>query len=136
MGARKVDRRREVFEKTSPDPISPVMDYQADSEIAGDRPRGQTRVYGLRKYPDKGRSRNLVIPDSLYDNLCIYAKHKKVRVKDEVRENGRVITPALIRSMTVSEAVCEALESSIPKMIVSRARPAADRPSAAEQAAE
>jgi hypothetical protein len=133
MGVRKIDRRREVYEKTSPDPVGVTTDLQASVE--GDRPGGQSRVLRLRTYPDKGRSRNLVIPDSLYDNLCIYAKNKKVRVKDEIRENGRVIRPALIRSMTVSEAACEALES-IPKLTVSKARPAADKPTTADQAAE
>jgi hypothetical protein len=109
------------------------MDNQPGAEMTGDK---KPRVMRLRTYPDKGRSRNLVIPDSLYDNLCIYAKQKKVRVREAVRENGRVITPELIRSMTVSEAACEALETAIPKLTVSPAKVVADKPAGGDQAAE
>lgn len=68
---------------------------------------------------EKGRSRNLVMPDSLYDLLCLYARKTKVKVREKGRE--------YVRSLTVSEAACKLLASSLPRLrIVEDDQPAAE----------
>jgi hypothetical protein len=62
---------------------------------------------------EKGHARNLVMPDSLYDRLCLYAQRTKVKV--EIRTGpGRKIER--LRSLTVSEAACVILERGLPKL--------------------
>jgi hypothetical protein len=96
-------------------------------ESRGDKPGRKARGQRYRT-DEKGRSRNLVIPDSLYDSLYLYARKTKVKVRDERRINGRVVEKALVRSLTVSEAACRALASFLPKKltIVEEDAPAPD----------
>ena len=59
---------------------------------------------------EKGRSRNLVIPDSLHDAAAIYAKKNKVRTTWKRTVNGiSVGEKEGTRSLTISEVVCDAL---------------------------
>ena len=64
---------------------------------------------------EKGRPRNLVIPDSLYDTLVLYATKTKVKVVDTTRTGQR---REHARSLTVSEAACKALASFLPKLSI------------------
>jgi hypothetical protein len=100
-------------------------DDQAGDESRGGKPR--RRSSARYRTDEPGRSRNLVIPDSLYDSLCLYARKTKVKVRDERRVNGR-LQPAHFRSMTVSEAVCKAIANLLPKdlVVIEKDRPAAD----------
>jgi hypothetical protein len=59
---------------------------------------------------EKGRSRNLVIPDSLYDPAFIFARRTKVKIILTRRVNGVVVGKKDgTRSLTVSEVVCDAI---------------------------
>jgi hypothetical protein len=72
--------------------------------------RGPTRarkVRGKSWMAEKGRSRNLVIPDSLYDELSVLA----IKTKITVGEGRR----AYSRSLTVSEVTCEAIAAYLVK---------------------
>lgn len=61
---------------------------------------------------EKGRSRNLVIPDRLYDAAFILARRTKTKTESVRRVWGKVVgTREGTRSLTVSELVCDALES-------------------------
>jgi hypothetical protein len=103
------------------------VDDQAAAESRGGKSGRRSRTQRYRA-DEKGRSRNLVIPDSLYDSLYLYARKTKVKVRDERRINGRVVEKELIRSMTVSEAACKAIASFLPKKltIIEEDAPAAD----------
>jgi hypothetical protein len=70
---------------------------------------------------EKGRSRNLVIPDELYDEMQLYALKMKV---PEVTKKGDPYK----RSLTVSEAWCKAARSFLAR----NTGPQADRPASAE----
>ena len=62
---------------------------------------------------ETGRSRNLVIPDSLYDRLCRYALRVETEVKPEkktVIDGVEKIIPPVYRSPNVSEAACIAID--------------------------
>jgi hypothetical protein len=97
------------------EPNGELVDDQAN-EGRGEQPsRKRTRRH---RTDEKGRSRNLVIPDSLYDTLCLYARRTKVKVREERRVNGIIVQKALVRSMTVSEAACKALASYLPKLSI------------------
>jgi hypothetical protein len=63
---------------------------------------------------EKGRGRNIKIPDGLYDQLCLYARRTKVRVvaKDKPGKERE-----WSRSMTVSEAVCKFIAAGLPKKL-------------------
>jgi hypothetical protein len=74
--------------------------------IGGRGARGR-RVRGKSWMGEKGRSRNLVIPDSLYDSLCMLA----IKTKITVGEGRR----AYARSLTVSEVACEAIAAYLVK---------------------
>jgi hypothetical protein len=112
---------------TLPKPDAELADDQADAESRGGKPGRRSRTQRYQA-GEKGRSRNLVIPDSLYDSLYLYARKNKVKVRDERRINGRIVEKALVRSMTVSEAACKAIASFLPKKltIVEEDSPAAD----------
>jgi hypothetical protein len=100
MAARRL-LRADLVESTLPE-----QNGEAESNGA-ERSRGE-----------KPRSRNLVMPDSLYDALALYALQTKVKVKkgrDEYR-----------RSLTVSEAACKAIDSYLRGIARSRTRGAAD----------
>jgi hypothetical protein len=59
---------------------------------------------------EKGRSRNLVIPDSLHDAAFIFARRTKVKTTWKRTVNGHVVsTKEGARSLTISEVVCDAL---------------------------
>ena len=59
---------------------------------------------------EKGRGRNLKIPDGLYDPLSQLARRTKVKTTWERRVNGiKVSVEQGTRSQTISEAVCEAI---------------------------
>jgi len=92
-----------------------LADDQAESR--GVIPTAKPRARRV-KSTEKGHARNLVIPDSLYDRLCLYAQ--KTRVKVESKADARATpgkTPApRYRSLTVSEALCEMLERGLPKL--------------------
>jgi hypothetical protein len=94
---------------TLPKPNGELDEDQA-AESRGDKPGRRSRAQRYRA-DEKGRSRNLVIPDSLYDSLYLYARKTKVKIRDERRINGRIVEKALVRSMTVSEAACKAIAS-------------------------
>jgi len=112
-------------ESTLPEPNGEPSEDQA-AESRGDQPGRRSRARGGQT-GEKGRSRNLVIPDSLYDVLCLYARRTKIKVREERRVNGRV-EKALYRSLTVSEAACRALASFLPKLRIEEYKktPAAD----------
>jgi hypothetical protein len=58
------------------------------------------------------KGRNIKIPDTLYDPVCLYALTTKVTVTSEQRVNGIVVgMRETRRSMTVSEAICNALNA-------------------------
>jgi hypothetical protein len=98
---------------------STLHDEPADDQAGESRGEQPGRKRARRHRTDeKGRSRNLVIPDSLYDTLCLYARRTKVKVREERRHNGVVVQKALVRSMTVSEAACKALASFLPKLSI------------------
>jgi hypothetical protein len=109
-------------------PDAEPADDQADAESRGGKPGGRRSRTQRYQAGEKGRSRNLVIPDGLYDSLFLYARKTKIKVRDERRINGRVVEKALVRSMTVSEAACKAIASFLPKKltIVEEDSPAAD----------
>jgi hypothetical protein len=79
--------RADLVESTLPE-----SNGHLDADSAAERSRGE-----------KPRSRNLVMPDSIYDALALYALQTKVRVK-----KGRY---EYKRSLTVSEAACKAIAS-------------------------
>jgi hypothetical protein len=108
-------------------PEAELADDPADAEGRGGKPTRRSRSQRYQT-GEKGRSRNLVIPDSLYDSLCLYARKTKIKVRDERRINGRVVEKALTRSLTVSEAACKAIANFLPKKltIVEEDYPAAD----------
>jgi hypothetical protein len=85
----------------------------SDDEGRGQKPGRKGRVR-LHETEEKSRSRNLMIPDSLYDQLYLYARRTKVKAKEERIVNNRK-QEAVYRSMTVSEAACKALASFLPK---------------------
>jgi hypothetical protein len=65
---------------------------------------------------EKGRSRNLVIPDSLYDVVFIHARRTKVKTASKRRVNGIVVaTKEGTRSLTASEVVCDAIAEYLRK---------------------
>ena len=75
---------------------STLLDGESADDQAGEgraEQPGRTRSRRHRT-DEKGRSRNLVIPDSLYDALYLYARKTKVKVRDENRINGRVVQRA------------------------------------------
>jgi hypothetical protein len=72
----------------------------------------------------KGRSRNLVIPDDLFEQISVYAIKAKVKVRDKRGNEYQ-------RSPNVSEAVCMAIESYLAK-IAADEKPRSGRPPAAE----
>jgi hypothetical protein len=83
-------------------------------ESRGEQP-GRRRVRRQRT-AEKGRSRNLVIPDSLYDMLFIYARRTKIKTTSKRRVNGIVVgTKEGTRSLTVSEATCDAIADYLKK---------------------
>ena len=88
-------------------------------ESRGEQP-GRKRT---RRQPsgEKGRSRNLVIPDELYDEMHIYALRFKVTEKTKKGATYK-------RSLTVSEAWCKAARSLLAK----NGSADADRPAATE----
>jgi hypothetical protein len=98
---------------TLPDHSNDLVDDQDGGEN-GEKRSIRKRTRRLKSDAEKGRSRNLVIPDSLYDQLYLYARKTKVKIRDERRVNGR-IEPAIFRSLTVSEAACEALAKFLPR---------------------
>jgi hypothetical protein len=70
---------------------------------------GRRRVR-RKQTAEKGRSRNLVIPDSLHDAAAIYAKKNKVKTTWKRTVNGiSVGEKEGSRCLTISEVVCEAL---------------------------
>ena len=86
---------------------SEPADDQA-GEGRGEQP-GRRRIRRQRT-AEKGRSRNLVIPDSLYDPAFIFARRSKIKTTSKRRVNGIVVgTKENTRSLTVSEVVCDAL---------------------------
>jgi len=92
-----------------------LADDQAESR--GVIPTAKPRARRI-KTAEKGHARNLVIPDSLYDRLCLYAQRTRVKVEgkpDARTASGRTPAPRY-RSLTVSEAVCEMLERGLPKL--------------------
>jgi hypothetical protein len=74
---------------------------------AGRGPTRARKVRGKSWMGEKGRSRNLVIPDSLYDALSILS----IKTKITVGEGRR----AYSRSLTVSEVACEAIAAYLVK---------------------
>lgn len=104
MAARRL-LRADLVASTLPETNGDGSDGQAAT--AG---RGVARARRVRDKPwmgEKGRSRNLVIPDSLYDSLS----HLAIKTKITVGE-GRNAHP---RSLTVSEAACEAIAAYLVK---------------------
>jgi hypothetical protein len=77
-------------------------------EGRGDQPgRRRTR---RQRAAEKGRSRNLVIPDSLHDAAFIFARRTKVKTTWRRTVNGHVVSSKEgTRSLTISEVVCDAL---------------------------
>lgn len=77
-------------------------------EGRGDQP-GRRRARRQRT-AEKGRSRNLVIPDSLHDAAFIFARKTKVKTTWRRTVNGHVVSAKEgTRSLTISEVVCDAL---------------------------
>jgi hypothetical protein len=73
-------------------------------------PESNTGARTVRVKPwmeEKGRSRNLVIPDSLYDAMSILA----IKTKITLEKGGR----SYIRSLSVSEIACEAFSAYLVK---------------------
>lgn len=109
MAARAVVPDGIIRSTMPPDNGEPPDDHQ---ESRGVIPTAKPRA---RRLPstEKGHARNLVIPDSLYDRLCLYAQRTKIKV--EVKTAGKKPTERT-RSLTVSEAVCAILERGLPKL--------------------
>jgi hypothetical protein len=92
------------------------VDDQAEGR-GGNARRGKAlRI--VKFTPEKGRARNLVIPDELYDRLCIYALKTKIKVQEGKKD--------YVRSLTVSEAACKALASFLPKLSITEEQPNAN----------
>lgn len=87
-----------------------LLDDQAESR--GVIPTARPRARRLAS-TEKGHARNLVIPDSLYDRLCLYAQ--RTRIKVEAKAAGKKPVERY-RSLTVSEAACNILERGLPKL--------------------
>jgi hypothetical protein len=99
-----------------------LADDQVDGQTNGDGQVGKTATRRRRFQPmEPGRGRNLKVPDSLYDQMCLYARKTKIKVLDK---RNREYT----RSLTISEAFCKAAQSLLTKN--GAADP--DRPPAAE----
>ncbi len=102
----------ELVANTSRNPNGEPSDDQ-NGEGRGLKPGRKVSVR-LHQTEEKSRSRNLMIPDSLYDKLYLYARRTKVKAREERIVAGRR-QEAVYRSMTVSEAACKALASFLPK---------------------
>ncbi len=86
-----------------------LVDGQAAGQSRGDESPKTGKRWSRSKLPvEKGKGRNLKIPDTLFDQLCLYARTTKVKATDK---KGKEYT----RSLTVSEATCKALISFLPK---------------------
>jgi hypothetical protein len=76
----------------------PETNGETDGEPADDQGRGSPLRRSRsrrRRIAEKGRSRNLVIPDSIYDRLYLYSRKRKVNV---------------------STAACDVLDRGLPKL--------------------
>lgn len=99
-----------------------LADDQVDGHSNGDGQSGGTKPRRARFQPtEPGRGRNLKVPDSLYDQMCLYARKTKIKVRDK---KSREYT----RSLTISEAFCKAAQSLLARNIGPEAEkaPAAD----------
>jgi hypothetical protein len=104
MAARNVIRA-DLVESTRHETNGDGLDDHA--VIGGRGPSRARKVRGKSWMAEKGRSRNLVIPDSLYDAMCILAIKTKITVGE-----GR---NAHQRSLSVSEVACEAIAAYLVK---------------------
>jgi hypothetical protein len=103
--------------------IGPVVRNHAPAERNGelvddlaDGQRGdESPVKGKRRRAkistEKGRGRNIKMPDGLYDQLCLFARRSKVTMSSTDRTGKQ---KEWKRSMTVSEAVCLLVERGLP----------------------
>jgi SAM-dependent MidA family methyltransferase len=103
-----------------------LLPSDENGELADDQAAGRGGASGkLRRARSlnlsKGRSRNLVIPDELFDAIAVHAVVTKTTDKDK---RGRPYT----RSLNVSEAVCLAIKSYLARVAAddSRGRRPAD----------
>ena len=93
----------------------PDVELGDDQAIEG-RGESSGRKGPRRRNWTNGRSRNLVIPDSLYDALFIYARKTKVKTTSRRKVNGVVVgTKEGSRSLTASEAACHAIADFLKK---------------------
>jgi len=99
-----------VIRSTMPPENGELLDDQAESR--GVIPTAKPRTRRLRT--EKGHARNLVIPDSLYDRLCLYAQRTRVKVEIKAAPGKKPIERS--RSLTVSEAACAVLDRGLPKL--------------------
>ena len=82
----------------------PEANGETDGEPVDDQGRGLPlrRISSARKrIAEKGQSRNLVIPDSIYDRLYLYSRKRKVNV---------------------STAACDILDRGLPRSSAHRRR--------------
>jgi hypothetical protein len=77
-----------------------LVDDQVESR--GDNAAPKRTRRRILPTAEKGRGRNIKMPDGLYDDLCLYALKKKVPCVVGGKPNKR--------SMTISEAVCLAVQ--------------------------
>lgn len=104
---------------------TPLDDDQAASESRGDGPPGKRPRASRAPSGERGRGRNIKMPDSLFDELAIYARRAKVRVI-ATRHGKR---QEWLRSLTVSEAACQAIR----RFLADRQRKPDTPPAATEE---
>ena len=90
-----------------------LVDDLVDGQSGGDIPTKGKRRPRAKLPTEKGKGRNIKIPDALFDQLCLYARRTKVRLVG-VDKAGR--EKEWVRSLTVSEAVCKFLTAGLPKL--------------------
>jgi hypothetical protein len=95
-----------------------VDDLVDEQNRGGELPtRGKQRRPRAKLPTEKGKGRNIKIPDSLFDQLCLYARRTKVKAVNKAEKE-------YTRSLTVSEATCKALISFLPKLRITEDAPA------------
>jgi hypothetical protein len=108
-------------------------DDQAEAQGRGEGASGRARAPRKRRPPitEKGKGRNIKIPDGLYDQYCVYARKTKVKTAHDRRVNGvSVGIEERTRCLTVSEAICRAMDAYQPAKrfsVVDQEPPASDK---------
>jgi hypothetical protein len=105
-----------------------LIDDQTDGQSrGGETPARNRRRRATAVSDEKGRGRNLKIPDSLYDQLVIHARRTKVKEKRKRQVDGvNLPDKEYFRSLTTSEACCRAIRQYLAKTSAADTEPDRD----------